>query len=152
MFTPITMFLQRSSKPTISQVNLLADKITILEFNPTISYIPGKASSVGDELSRNVALVSTVADNPGMPAMDEIKIHQDSDAFCSSVKYYQKSGGETNLSKLQVSADTFFMQDSILYNSSEISTENSSERLSQLVIPQSLVSTLLYYVHDSPHA
>ncbi len=56
-----------------------------------------------------------------MPSMDEIRKHQHSDAFCFSVAYYLEYGDETNLPKLQVSADTFFMQDSLLYISRVIS-------------------------------
>ncbi len=52
---------------------------------------------MANALPRNVALVSALTDNPAMPTIDEIKKHQHSDAFCSSVAYYLESGDETNL-------------------------------------------------------
>ncbi len=50
--------------------------LTIQEFNPTFSYIPGKANSVADALSRNVAAIYTITDYPAMPTMNEIRKHQ----------------------------------------------------------------------------
>ncbi len=75
---------------------------------------------MADALSRNVATISFMTENPAMPTMDEIRKHQRSDVFCSSVAYYLESGDETNLPKLQVSADTFFMQDDLFYKSSDV--------------------------------
>ncbi len=126
--------------------------LTIQEFNPIISYISSKANSMTDALSRNVATIFVMTENPAKPAMDEIRKHQRSDAFCSSVAYYLESCDNTNFPKLQVSVDTFFMQDNLLYESCDVSTDDSSERLSQLMIPLSLVSIIFQHVQDSPHA
>ncbi len=107
---------------------------------------------MADALSHNVAAISAITENPAMSSTEEIRKPQHSDAFCSSVAYYVEFGNETNLLKLQVSADTFFMQDGLLYMSSDMSTVDSSERLFQLLIPQSLVNNIFYHIHDSPHA
>ncbi len=46
----------------------------------------------------------------------------------------------------------FFIQDDLLYKSSDLSTDDTCERLSQLVLHQSLVNITLNHVHDSSHA
>ncbi len=50
-------------------------QLTIQEFNPTFSYMPGKANLVADGLSRNVVAISAITKNPAMPNIDEIKKH-----------------------------------------------------------------------------
>ncbi len=45
--------------------------LTIREFNPTFLYISGKANSVANALSCNVATISSITENPAMPTMDE---------------------------------------------------------------------------------
>ncbi len=127
-------------------------QLTVQEFNPTILYIAGKANLVADTLSRNVALVLALVDNPVMPSLDVIKNFQRSDTFCSGIIYYLDSGDASNLPQLHVHADTFFLQQDRLYKSSEVITDGSSERLSQLVNPMSLVDVILYHIHDSPLA
>ncbi len=127
-------------------------QLTVQEFNPTISYIAEKASLVVDAPSRNVAPVFALVDNPVMPSLDVIKNHQRSDTFCSGIIYYLESGDASNLPQLHANADTFFLQQNLLCKSSEVITDGSSERLSQLVIPTSLVDVILYHIHDLPLA
>lgn len=125
-------------------------QLTVQDFNPTISYIPGKLNTVADSLSRCIAPVSTLTSSPVLPTLAEFTAHQSSDAFCSRIKYFLDSGDDSNLPKLSVTPDSFFLQDDVLYKSAEISSEYVRERLSHiLVVPQSLVPTILYHVHDS---
>ena len=53
-------------------------------FLPFFSYIPDKANSAADVLSRNIVSISLVTDDPIFPELPEIKAHQRFDPFCSA--------------------------------------------------------------------
>ena len=128
-------------------------QLTIHEYNPSFSHIPGKANTVADGLSRNVAQVTSLTVPPSLPTLDEIRPLQQSDQFCSSIIYYLNSGDASTLPKLPMSPDAFVLEDDILYKSSNIAAEDESlHHVSQLVIPQVLIPTILYHIHDSPLA
>ena len=80
-------------------------QLTIQEFYPMFHYIPGKANAVADTVSRNVAFVSVITNEPKMPTAEEFKTHQRSDPFCASLLYHLKSGDPSNLPKLHVDVD-----------------------------------------------
>ncbi len=50
-------------------------QLTVQEFNPSLSYIPGKSNTVADALSRNVPPVSLLSDTQALPSLEEIKAH-----------------------------------------------------------------------------
>ena len=127
-------------------------QLTVNTFNPSFSYLPGKLNTVADALSRNVAPVFHFSPSQSLPTMDEIKEQQRSDAFCSSIIYYLQSGDSNNLPKLPMSPDSFSLQDDVLYKSSTVQSEDSSNQVLQLVIPETLVPVFLYHIHDSPMA
>lgn len=128
-------------------------QLTVQEYNPTFAYIPGKANSVADALSRHVAPVTMLTTSQPLPTLEEIKSYQREDSFCSRLIYYLESGDASNLPNLPFSPDSFSLQDEVLYKSS---TTNSEDTLPyhafQLVIPAALVPTILYHIHDSPLA
>ena len=128
-------------------------QLTVQEYNPSFSYIPGKANTVADALSRHVAPVATLTVSHSLPTLEEVRKLQHSDQFCSSLIYYLNSGDSSALPKLPVPADSFRLKDDVLYKSSNIASEDESlYHVSQLVIPQVLVPTILYHIHDSPLA
>ena len=127
-------------------------QLTIQEFNPRFSYLPGKMNVVADSLSRNVAPVSVVVDDSTLPTTEEIKEKQRSDEFCNQIMYYLESGDESHLPKLQFKPESFFVQDDVLYKSSDVIIDDSNVKLNQMVIPKSLVDVILFHVHDSPLA
>ena len=128
-------------------------QITIQEYNPTFSYLPGKSNSVADALSRHVAPVAHLTAPQSLPSPDDIKALQRSDQFCSGIIYYLESGDSSSLPKLHVSPDSFELRDEVLYKSSHVTADDDSvHHASQLVVPQALVPVILYHVHDSPFA
>ena len=95
-------------------------RLTIQEFDPIFPYIPGKANAVADALSLNIALVSSITNEPIMPTAEELQTHQRSDPFCNSLIYYLESGDPSNLPKLHVDVDLFCLQNDPLYKSTSL--------------------------------
>ena len=128
-------------------------QLTVQEYNPSFSHIPGKANTVADALSRHVAPVTVLDVSHSLPTLDQIRPLQLADPFCSTVIYYLNSGDASTLPKLPMSPDSFVLKDDVLYKSSNIPAEDEAlHHVSQLVIPQVLVPTILYHIHDSPIA
>ena len=128
-------------------------QLTVQEFNPSFSYIPGKSNTVADALSRNVAPVSMITDNHSLPTLEEIQTRQRADPFCSKLMYFLESGDASNLPKMHMSPLAFTLKDDVLYKSANIPSDDQSlHSVLQLVIPNSLIEVILYHVHDSPLA
>ena len=128
-------------------------QLTVQEFNPSFSYLPGKCNTVADALSRITAPVSLLTDTQSLPTLEEIKTHQRADSFCSKLIYFLESGDASNLPKMHMSPLAFTLKDDVLFKSANIPSEDESlHSVSQLVIPSSLIEVILYHVHDSPLA
>ena len=127
-------------------------QLTVQEYNPSFSYIPGKANTVADALSRNVAPVSLLSTTQSLPSLEEIKEHQRADPFCSSLIYFLESGDDSTLPKMQMSPLAFTVKDDVLYKLGKSTTDDSLHQVSQLVVPNSLIDVILYHIHDSPIA
>ena len=125
-------------------------QLTVQDYNPSFSYIPGKSNTIADALSRNVAPVALLAVSHSLPTLDEIRPLQRDDPFCASIIYYLNSGDASALPKLTMSPDSFVLKDDVLFKSSKIVSEDESlHPVSQLVIPKAIVPTILHHVHDS---
>ena len=72
-------------------------QLIIQEFNPIFSFIPGKAITIGDALSCNIAPLSLITNEPSMPTAEDFKTHQHSDPLYASLLYYLESGDLLNL-------------------------------------------------------
>ena len=104
-------------------------QLIIQEFNPTFSFTPGKANAVADALSHNnIAHVSLIIDGSTMPTAEDFKKYKCSDTSCASLLYYFESGDPSNLPKLHVNVESFFLQDDHLYKSSSASPDDINER------------------------
>ena len=155
---PIHVFTDHYAVTELFKGKNLAGKfarwqLTVQEYNPSFSHIPGKANTVADALSHNVAPVTVLDVSHSLPTLEEIRPLQHSDPFCSSLIYYLNSGDASTLPKLPMSPDSFVLKDDVLYKSSNIPVEDESlHHVSQLVIPEALIPTILYHIHDSPLA
>ena len=120
--------------------------LTIEEFNPDIKYLPGRANLVADALSRNVAVASiTQVSNFSLA---ELANAQKSDPTLSQVIQCLQSNDHSVLPKLPVPLSEFSLQDDVLLRKVMI----NDKLVTQLVIPDSLIPTVLSLIHDLPHA
>ena len=155
---PIHVLTDHSAVTDLFQGHNLTGKfarwhLTVQEFSPTFSYLPGKSNRVADALSRHIAPVTAITPPQSLPSPEDMKTLQRSDEFCSKVIYYLESGDASSLPKLHVSADSFELKDEILYKIANVTADDDTSRhVSQLVIPQALIPVFLYHIHDSPLA
>ena len=89
-------------------------QLTIQESNLKFCFILGNVNAVADSLLRNIAPVFLITDELTMPTAENFKTHQRLDPLCASHLYYLDSGDPSNLPKLHVNVDLFFLQDDLL--------------------------------------
>ncbi len=120
--------------------------MTVIQFEPTIKYLPGKANTVADTLSRNipVAAVTQISNC----SLSELRTAQRQDTLWSRVICALESGDDSSLPKLLLPFSDFTLQDNVLCCTVTI----SQDVVTQLVIRVALVDVVLQLLHDTPSA
>ena len=148
---PITVFTDHVAVTQLFKGKNLSGRLarwflTVEEFNPVIKYLPGRANLVADALSRNVAVVS---ESPVSNfSLAELASAQRSDPILSKVIQCLQSDDHSVLPKLPVPLSDFVLQDDVLLRKVKL----NDQPVTQLAIPDSLISTVLSLIHDLPHA
>ncbi len=75
------------------------------------------------------------------------------DTFCKPIIYYLESGDPNTLPKLPVPLPEFDLNDGLLVRNTNITTRGGPNRdVTQFIIPETLVPTILERIHSSTHA
>ncbi len=120
--------------------------LTLKQFQPTLKYLPSKANTVADALSRNIP-VAAVAQIPNFSS-SELRTAQRQDTLWPKVIYALESGDDSTLPHMPVPLSTFTLKEDVLYRMGTV----ARTRVTQVVIPSSSVGTFLKLLHDTPEA
>ncbi len=118
----------------------------LFEFETTFNYLPRKANTVADALSRNIPLAAVnEIDNF---SLSELHSAQRQDPIWSKVIYALESGDDSTLPHMPVPLSSFIVKEDVLYRTGTV----GKTKVTQLVIPSSFVETTLKLLHDAPSA
>ncbi len=135
--------------------------LLVHDFNPSFDHFPGAVNNVADVLSRYIGVIEDTDIDQYEEASRchnvilkySIRNAQRADTFCQPIIYYLESGNPNALPRPPVPVPEFDLNEGLLVRHTCITTKDGSNRdVTQLIIPEILVTTILQRIHSSPHA
>ncbi len=135
--------------------------LVVQDFAPEFVHVPGAVNHVADSIHRYIGAVendeieaaAAVATTHDTALNDSIRDAQREDTFCKPLLYYLNSGDPTYLPKLPIPLSEFYLCENVLVRHTYITSKQGPNRdVTQIVIPEKFVPTILYRIHSSPHA
>jgi len=142
---PLCYLLTDSKSPTGRQARWID---TLLEFNPTIRYTPGATNKVADSLSRMPVFHLDVL------VADDVRKQQREDPLYSDLITLLEANPSLPLPRRShIPTRDLFLEDGLLFRRSAPGKGRGSRQrhtYNQLVIPETLVPTVLKLLHEAP--
>ncbi len=131
--------------------------LIVQDFNPKISLVPRAVNHAADVFSRYIGAVTendeTLVTGHDADLNDSIRSAQRNDPFCQPLIYFLESDDPLQLPPLPVPLPEFSLEDDILVRHTYLTSKQGPQRyITQIVIPEQLVPTILYRIHSAPHA
>lgn len=117
--------------------------LTIQEFNLTFKYLPGKAKSVADVLSRHIPVTAIPSVFNFSPS--NLASAQCQDPLCPCANCALETDDKSFLPFLPLPLSAFLQKGRVLCSALTV----ADEEVTQLVIPTALIPSALHLIHDS---